>query len=86
VCAFVIGGTGTGGFIFDFVLHIAKVFTSWSDTRLKPDVVGTPFSLEAPHREFFCSVYAENLVGVETEAWTIKAGGISSVVHRAIQS
>ena len=45
--AFVIYGTDTGGFIFAFVRHTARAFTSRSDAKLTPSVVGTPFSLEA---------------------------------------
>jgi len=47
----VICGTAAGGFTFAFVLRIAKVFTNWSDTSLMPDIVGTPFLLEALRRD-----------------------------------
>ena len=64
MCASVICGTAAGGFTFAFVLRIAKVFTSWSDTRLMPDIVGTHFLLEALRRDPFRSVYTENPVGM----------------------
>ena len=63
MCACVSCGTAAGGFTFAFVLRIAKVFSSRSDTRPIPDIVGTHFSVEALRRDPFCSVYTENPVG-----------------------
>ena len=61
MCVSVICGTAAGGLTFAFVLRIAKVFTSWSDMRLMPDIVGTHFLFEAAGEVYFLLSTAKNL-------------------------